>query len=153
MSRIALTGGFTIMPEGVHILCIKKIEYDESFGRMSITMENAEGQKHFENFRFLDSTGADNQKALSAFSALAKAAIGDNDAEEVDTDELLGCFVKAEICHREYEDKDGKTKTATQKAPNTFWETPSDEEIEVFQSSKKPEKPKPKMDLHSILGR
>ena len=64
MSRIALTGGFTPMPEGVHILCITKVEYDESFGKMSITLQNAAGQKHFENFRFLDANGEENQKAM-----------------------------------------------------------------------------------------
>lgn len=153
MSRIALTGGFTIMPEGEQILCITKVEYDESFGRMSVTMQNADGQRHFENFRFLDATGAENQKAIGAFSSLAKAAIGDSNAEEVDTDDLVGCFVKAEISHREYEDKDGKMRTATQKAPGSWWETPTEEEVAAYEAAKKPDKPKPKMDLNSILGR
>ena len=151
MSRIALTGGFTPMPEGIHILKITKVEYDESFGRMSITMENAAGQRHFENFRFLDANGEENQKAIGAFSSLARAALGDSEADEIDTDELVGYLVKGEISYRTYEDKEGKTRTATQKTPGTWWETPTDEEAEAFSATAKPEKKK--MDLNSILGR
>jgi len=123
MSKIKLTGGFSLMAEGVQTLKCTKCEYNEDFGKMSLTFENAKGQKHFENFNFLTVSGEENTGAANAFSSLAIALMGyDSDAEEVDSDDLVGKFVKTTICHETYTTKDGTTKTKTSKLKGAFWE-------------------------------
>lgn len=172
MSRIPLTGGFTMMSEGEQILKITEATYKEDFGKVKLTMVNASGQKHFENFTLTDKEGNTNDGACGAFSALAKTALCDQEAEDVDVSELVGCYIKGEIAYREY-DKDGVTKKATTKAEGTYWEEVTDEEIAEFeakagkkQTASKPSaapkaKPTPApatpakggLDLKSLLGR
>ena len=175
MSRIPLTGGYTMMPEGETVLMIKEATYKEDFGKVKLTLVNSKGQKHFENFTLVDKDGNTNDGACGAFSALAKTALRDPEAENVDVDELVGTFIKAEIAYREYEGNDGKTKKTTTKAEGTWWEEVTDAEIAEFQKDytppKKADKPKSrstvsvprttapakatgtKPDLKSILGR
>lgn len=158
MSRIPLTGGFTMMSEGEQILKITEATYKEDFGKVKLTMANASGQKHFENFTLVNKDGDMNDGACNAFSALAKTALRDPDAEDVDVEELVGCYLKGEITYREYEDKNGVTKKATTKAEGTWWEEVSDAEIAEFKakSDKKSTKSAAKsggVDLKSILGR
>ena len=132
MARIPLSGGFTIMPEGEHILQIVGVEYKEAFGKLKLTMQNAAGQRHFENYQLYDKDNNPNDGALGAFAALARAATGDSDSEDIDPDDLKGCLVKAMIEHRTYENAEGVTKKATQKVPGTYWESVSDEEYDAY---------------------
>lgn len=138
MSRIPLTGGFTLMPEGEAVLKIISATYKEDFGKVKLTLANAKGQKHFENFTLVDKDGNTNDGACGAFSALAKTALRNPDAEDVDVDELVGCYVKGEIAYRTYEDKDGNTKKTTTKAEGTYWEEVDDDEIADFDAEYKP---------------
>lgn len=158
MSRIPLTGGFTMMERGEQILKITSAEYKEDFGKVKLTMQNAKGQKHFENFTLVNNNGETNDGACGAFSALAKTALRNTDADDVDVTELVGCYIKGEIDYREYENKDGVTKKATTKAEGTWWEEVSDEEIAAFEGKgEKKSSPAPKsangVDLKSLLGR
>lgn len=153
MSRIPLTGGFTLMAEGIQILKVTKVDYEEDFGKLSITMENSRGEKHFERYRLLLNDGGVNDKAINAFSSLAKAILGNVD--DCDPEELLGGVVKAQIAHRTYEDSDGNERKTTTKVQGTYWETPSDEEAAAAFSGSSDEKAKekPKVDLNALLGR
>ena len=165
MSRIPLTGGFTMMDEGEQILKITQAEYKEDFGKVKLTMQNAKGQKHFESFTLFDKNGEMNDGACGAFSALAKTALRNSDAEDVDVNELVGRYIKGEITYREYTNNDGVKKKATTKADGTWWEEVSDEEIESFVNAQSERKDKPKtggkaapksgggIDLKSLLGR
>lgn len=151
MGRIQLTGTFSIMPEGEHVLQIVAVSYKEEFGKLSVTMETADGKKHFENFNLLDSSGQPSTGAYNSFSALARTAMKDNNLEDIDPQDLIGTFVKGTITHREYTDKNGQLKKATQKEPGTWWEAPADEEIEDF-LNKSGTPAKKSFDLNSILG-
>lgn len=153
MARIPMTGGFTMMAEGEHILKITEAEYKEEFGKLRLTMQNKQGKRHFEQYQLFDKDGNPNDGACNAFSALARAAMRNNDMDDIDPDELVGKYLKGTISYREYEGRDGTIKKATQKAPGTWWEAVEDEEIAEFEGASADEAPKPKVNLAALLGR
>jgi hypothetical protein len=95
-----MTGGFQIMPEGEQVLKITKAEYDEDFGKAIFVLENAKGQTCQERFSLLNQDGSPNEKALGAFSFFAKTALNDFDIEDVDPEELVGHYLRAEVIHK-----------------------------------------------------
>ena len=88
MARIPMTGGFSIIPEGVHVLKIVEAEYDVDFGKATFKLVNEKGASCFERFSLLDQDGKPNEKALNAFSFFAKTVMNDFDMEDVDPEEL-----------------------------------------------------------------
>lgn len=113
MARIPMTGGFQIMPEGEQVLKITKAEYDEDFGKAIFTLENAKGQTCQERFSLLNQDGSPNEKALGAFSFFAKTALNDFDIEDVDPEELVGHYLKAEVIHNKVPSTKDPTKMMT----------------------------------------
>ena len=113
MARIPMTGGFQIMPEGEQVLKITKAEYDEDFGKVVFTLENAKGQTCMERFSLLNQDGSPNEKALSAFSFFAKTAMNDFDIEDIDPVELIGHYIKAEVVHNQVPSTKDPTKMRT----------------------------------------
>ena len=163
MGRVNLSGGFTIMSEGEYVLKIIEVKHNPDFGKIDITMTNAQGRHHFEHFSLFDKDGNSRESASNAFSILARRALRNPAAEDIDTDELIGTYLKGVISHREYEDKDGNTKKTTQREPGTYWEEVSDDEIAEFErvyqgKTSSPAAPKTTskkygMDLTNLLGR
>lgn len=94
-------GGFYIMPEGTYVF--KVVEVDESkyekFGKLSITLQTKDGRKHVETFTFTKSNGEVNEGAVNAFSYFAHVCLNNFDVEDFDTEDLIGCFIRAEIKH------------------------------------------------------
>ena len=113
MARIPMTGGFQMMPEGEQVLKITKAEYDEDFGKAIFTLENAKGQTCQERFGLLNNDNTPNEKALGAFSFFAKTALNDFDIEDVDPEELVGRYIKAEVIHNKVESKKEPGKMMT----------------------------------------
>ena len=99
MARIPMTGGFQIMPEGEQVLKITKAEHDVDFGKVTFTLANAKGQTCQERFSLLNQDNTPNEKALSAFSFFAKTAMNDFDLVDVDPEELVGRYIRAEVIH------------------------------------------------------
>ena len=99
MARIPMTAGFQPIPEGVQVLKITKAEYDVEFGKVIITLENVKGQSCQERFSLLNQDNTPNEKALGAFSFFAKTALNNFDIEDVDPEELIGHYIKAEVIH------------------------------------------------------
>ena len=113
MAKISVTGGFQIMPEGVQVLKITKAEYDEDFGKAIFTLTNAKGQTCLERFSLLNQDNTTNDRAMKAFSFFAKTALNDYDIEEVDPEELVGCYIKAEVVHSKVPSNKDPNKTVT----------------------------------------
>lgn len=110
MAKIQLVEtGFSLISEGEHTFKITGVEYDEDFGRMQVQMVNQNGAKHTERYSFLRQNGELNEGAQKAFSFFAKTALNNFDLEEIDSDDLVGCYVKAEIEHVESETISEKT--------------------------------------------
>lgn len=104
MARIKLSeGGFTLIPEGVTIFKIVGVEYKEEFGKMKVTLQTKAGTKHTEQFTLLDKKGEVNEGAVKAFSYFAKTALNNYELDEIDDQDLVGCYIQATVSHEEFE--------------------------------------------------
>ena len=114
MAKIKLSkGGFTPIAEGEHIFKITKSTYDEDFGKLEIEMVIASGQKHIERFSLIRNDGEINEGALNAFSYFAKTALNNFNLDEIDHNDLVGCYIKATVEHEKVPSKNDPAKTVT----------------------------------------
>ena len=114
MAKIKLSkGGFTPIAEGEHIFKITKSTYDEDFGKLEIEMVIASGQKHIERFSLIRNDGEINEGALNAFSYFAKTALNNFNLDEIDHEDLVGCYIKATVEHEKVPSKNDPAKTVT----------------------------------------
>lgn len=123
MARIKLTDtGYTLIPEGVHVFKITEVEYDETFGKMTVTMQTQDGQKHFERFSLLKQNGEVNEGAIKAFSFLAKTALNNFEVDEIDEQDLVNCYISATVKHEPYDytNKNGEHKSGTSERLNNY---------------------------------
>lgn len=104
MAKIKLSeGGFTLIPEGVTTFKIVGVEYKEDFGKMKVRLQTKNGTKHTEQFTLLDNKGEVNEGALKAFSYFAKTALNNFELDEIDEQDLVGCYLTATVTHEEFE--------------------------------------------------
>lgn len=104
MAKIKLSeGGFTLIPEGVTTFKIVSVEYKEDFGKMKVQLQTKSGSKHTEQFTLLDKNGEVNDGALKAFSYFAKTALNNYELDEIDEQDLVGCYITATVKHEEFE--------------------------------------------------
>jgi len=113
MARIGLSSGFTVIPEGTHTFKITAVEYKEDFGKLSVTMETQDGEKHIERYSLLTNGGEVNQGALNAFSYFAKTALNDFSLKEIDHEDLVGCFIECDVEHDVQPNRNDPSKTVT----------------------------------------
>ena len=145
MARIPMTGGFQTIPEGVQVLKIIEAQYDEDFGKAIFTLANAKGATCREQYSLLKQDGTPNEKALNAFSFFAKNAMNDFDMEDVDPNELVGHYIRAEVIHN---------KVPSNKEPGkmmTFVNLGDKAPAEGFETDQAPAKPAG-LDLSALLG-
>ena len=104
MAKIKLAkGGFTLIPEGVTTFKVVEVDYDEDFGKMRVHLQTKSGQKHTEQFMLLKNDGEVNEGALKAFSYFAKTCLNNYELDEIDEQDIVGCYITATVTHREYE--------------------------------------------------
>ncbi len=114
MAKIKLSkGGFTPIAEGEHIFKITKSTYDEDFGKLELEMVIASGQKHIERYSLIRNDGEINEGALNAFSYFAKTALNNFNLDEIDHEDLVGCYIKATVEHEKVPSKNDPAKTVT----------------------------------------
>lgn len=112
MARIPMTSGFVLIPEGEYVFRIYDAEYDEEFGKIIIKLVTAQGLTHTERFSIKNSDDEYNEKALNAFSYFAKTAMNDYTLEDIDPEQLIDHYIKAEVVHSEPQpNKNDPTKT------------------------------------------
>ena len=103
MAKIKLsTGGFTLIPEGVTIFKVTAVEHDEDFGKVEITLQTKDGQKQFEKITYINDKGEINEGALNRFSYFAKNCMNNFNIDEIDPEDLVGCYIKATVRHEKY---------------------------------------------------
>ena len=159
MARIPLTNGFTLIPEGTYVFKITKVDYDETFGKMEISLITKDGKKHTERYSLLNANGEINEGALNAFSYFAKTALNDYTLSDIDEQDLVGRYIKAEVVHNQQQSKRNNGKMMTfanlgDKAPATasdYGEDPEDAEVE--ESEGETEEPSLNNSLLSLLGK
>lgn len=101
--------GFQMLPEGVHIFKVVDVKYDEDFGKMEITLQTKAGLKHVERFGLITQSGEMNEKALKAFSFFAKTCLNNFGIDEIDEQDLIGCYIQATVNHVESDTVNEKT--------------------------------------------
>ena len=123
MAKIKLSeGGFNLIPEGTITFKIVGVEYKEDFGKLTIDMQTKSGAKHKELFGLLKNDGNINEGALKAFSYFAKTALNNFSLEEIDHEDLVGCYITATVKHEEYDytNKDGERKNGKSAKLNDY---------------------------------
>ena len=134
MAKIGLTEGFSLIPEGTHVLKITDVKYKEEFGKLEVTMQTQGGSKHIERFSLLKTDGSPNEGAYNAFSCFAKTALKDFELTEIDHTDLIGHFIECDIEHdvQPNKNKPGQTVTFVRladKRPSDGWEETGDARI------------------------
>lgn len=109
---------FNLIAEGTHTFKVMEVIDDkyEDFGKLSVKLQTAKGDIHFENFTLLKNNGEINEGALKAWSYFARVCLNNFQADEIDTQDIVGCYIKATVKHEKYTitkgDNAGKEGTA-----------------------------------------
>lgn len=109
---------FSIIPEGVKIFKVMEVDdskYDD-FGKLAVKLQTAKGETHTENFSLIKSNGELNEGALKAWSYFARTCLNNFQADEIDTQDVVGCYIQATVKHEKYTrtqgDRAGQEATA-----------------------------------------
>lgn len=106
MAKIKLSqGGFTLIPEGRYVFKITEVEYKEKFGKMTVALVTKDGIKVTQNYGFISKNGEVVEGAINAFSYFAKTALNNFNIDEIDDQDILGCYIEATVSHEEFESK------------------------------------------------
>lgn len=105
MAKMKLSeGGFSLIPEGSTIF--KVVEVDDSkyedFGKIAVKLQTAKGETHTENFTLIKANGDLNEGALKAWSYFARVCLNNFQADEIDTQDIVGCYIQATVKHETY---------------------------------------------------
>lgn len=128
MARIPMTSGFVVIPEGEYVFRIYDATYDEEFGKILVKLVNAQGATHTERFSIKNNDDTFNEGAMNAFSYFAKTAMNDFSLEDIDPEELIDHFIRAEVTHTKQPNRNDPTKTVTfanlgDKSPADYFDT------------------------------
>ncbi len=164
MARIPMTSGFTVIPEGTYVFRVYDATYDEEFGKIEIKLITAQGATHTERFGIKDQNDEINEKALNAFSYFAKTIMNDFSLEDIDPEELINHYIRAEIIHMHAPSRKDPTKNVTfvnigDKSPADYFDTePVARALSMTGDnpsamvSQSPVEPTKGLDLDSLLG-
>lgn len=136
MAKIKLMSSFSLIPEGRYVMQVTNAKYDETFGKIIVTLATEKGQTHDERFNIISKTGELNEKALSVFSSFANTILQDYSEKEIETDELIGKYILCVVEHEEYMNKDDNLRT---KAKLVEW-YPANGFDDITPEKKEPEK-------------
>ena len=95
---------FTLIPEGTTIFKVMEVDDSkyEDFGKLAVKMQTAKGETHTENFTIIKANGELNEGALKAWSYFARTCLNNFQADEIDTQDIVGCHIKATVKHETY---------------------------------------------------
>lgn len=113
MAKVRLSEStFTLIPEGTHTFKVMEVndEKYEDFGKLEVKLQTAKGETHVERFTLLKNDGEINEGALKAWSYFARTCLNNFKADEIDTQDIVGCYITATVKHETY------TRTKGEKA-------------------------------------
>ena len=99
MAVIQLKDTTPVFPEGEYVFRIDMAIHEEKKGRINVKLVTDEGKILFQSYYIVKKDGTPNDYALIGFSYLAKAALDDKDATEIDPVKLKGKYIQAEVQH------------------------------------------------------
>ena len=109
---------FTLIPEGSTIFKVMEVDDSkyEDFGKLAVKLQTAKGESHTETFTLIKNSGELNEGALKAWSYFARVCLNNFRADEIDTQDIVGCYIQATVKHETYVrtkgDKKGEEATA-----------------------------------------
>lgn len=95
---------FSLIPEGSTIFKVMEVDdskYDD-FGKIAVKLQTAKGETHTENFTLVKANGDLNEGALKAWSYFARVCLNNFQADEIDTQDIVGCYIQATVKHETY---------------------------------------------------
>lgn len=103
---------FTLIPEGTTIFKVMEVDDSkyEDFGKLAVKMQTAKGETHTENFTIIKANGELNEGALKAWSYFARTCLNNFQANEIDTQDIVGCYIAATVKHEKYTRTQGDKK-------------------------------------------
>ena len=109
---------FTLIPEGTHtfkVMAVDDTKY-EDFGKIAVKLQTAKGETHTETFSLIKANGDLNEGALKAWSYFARTCLNNFRADEIDTQDIVGCYIQATVKHETYIKKKGDNAGSEGKA-------------------------------------
>ena len=105
---------FKLIAEGTHTFKVMEVndEKYEDFGKLAVKLQTAKGETHNENFTLLKKNGELNEGALKAWSYFARTCLNNFQADEIDTQDIVGCYITATVKHEPYTKNDGSDGTS-----------------------------------------
>ena len=103
---------FILIPEGTTIFKVMEVDDTkyEDFGKLEVKLQTAKGETHVERFTLIKANGELNEGAHKAWSYFARTCLNNYQADEIDTQDIVGCYIKATVKHETY------TRTKGEKA-------------------------------------
>ena len=95
---------FSLIPEGVTTFKVMEVDdskYDD-FGKLAVKLQTVKGETHTENFTLIKANGELNEGALKAWSYFARTCLNNFSADEIDTQDIVGCYIQATVKHEKY---------------------------------------------------
>ena len=113
MAKMKLSeSAFSLISEGVHIFKVTEVDDSkyEDFGKLSVKLTSAKGATHVEHFTLIKKNGDINEGALKAWSYFARVCLNNFSVDEIDTQDIVGCYIQATVKHEEFESNKEKGK-------------------------------------------
>ena len=95
---------FTLIPEGTTTFKVMEVndEKYEDYGKLEVKLQTAKGETHIERFTLIKSNGELNEGALKAWSYFARTCLNNYNVDEIDTQDIVGCYITATVKHETY---------------------------------------------------
>lgn len=94
----------TLIPEGTTTFKVMEVndEKYEDYGKLEVKLQTAKGETHIERFTLIKSNGELNEGALKAWSYFARTCLNNYNVDEIDTQDIVGCYITATVKHETY---------------------------------------------------
>ena len=105
MAKVKLSEStFSLIPEGSTIFKVMEVDDSkyEDFGKLSVKLQTAKGETHVETFSLIKKGGELNEGALKAWSYFARTCLNNYRADEIDTQDIVGCYIQATVKHETF---------------------------------------------------
>ena len=95
---------YTLIPEGITTFKVMGVDDSkyEDFGKLEVKLQTVKGETHIERFALTKSNGELNEGALKAWSYFARTCLNNFSADEIDTQDIVGCYITATVKHETY---------------------------------------------------
>lgn len=113
MIKLSQTSTYRLIPQGRNTFKIKDAVYKPDESKVEVILVTRDGLRHIERFYFTRRDGSFNQAGLNAFSAFARSATGAKVLDQVETEELIGCYVSANVLHKRMPNRNDPSRTVT----------------------------------------